>query len=173
MQNPQGMPDKKAALLYVHFLVRAYLGFCWPSLCVISDVQTSVYLFRVVYLVWSLMSVLLLHGRGSWDLSNLPSVPVFICVVIRMSLKVICTQFDMYLALESSPSDRRLMGPDPRVRNSALNPTSDLLWSQFPLGIPPSFLAGHPRFPFGSFSLLFLLFACLVVHCCPPSIILL
>lgn len=65
---------------------------------------------------------LIIHQRGSWDPSNLLSVLAFICRIIRMSLQVMCMPSDMYLALESSCPDTRLMSLTPHVSNPSLNP---------------------------------------------------
>ena len=49
------------------------------------------------------------------------SVPALICGIIITSLKVMCMQFDMYLALASSPPDK-LMGPDPSCQGPIIKP---------------------------------------------------
>lgn len=86
-------------------------------------------MFSVSNLWWTSWS--LIRKGALWKLL---SVPTFICGIIITSLKVVCRQFDVDLALASSRIDRRLMGPRPcmsvthhwtlQVTRSQINPVS-------------------------------------------------
>lgn len=82
-------------------------------------------------------------------------VPAFICGIDIMSLKVMCMQFDMYLALEPSPPDRRLMGSDPSCQEPIIKPHEWPALKSIP-SQASSFLLG--RSSLISFWVLFLLF---------------
>ena len=66
------------------------------------------------------MTALTIHQEGSSELSEHLSAPAFICRIIIKSLKVRCMQPAVYLALESSHPDTRLMGLTPHISNPPL-----------------------------------------------------
>ena len=121
------------------------------------------------------MTALTIHQEGSSELSEHLSAPAFICRIIIKSLKVRCMQPAVYLALESSHPDTRLMGLTPHISNPPLKSLETCFEADClsgcvlpPRPVVPTLLG--VLFSLGSFSLSAF---CLLLQFSLPSIMLL
>lgn len=112
VQNSKGMQDKTVrsahwcASVFACTIREVFTFFLFQRCLDLSVSLRDVY--SVSNLWWTSRS--LIRKGALWKLL---SVPTSICGIIITSLKVVCRQFDVDLALASSRTDRKLMGPDP------------------------------------------------------------